>query len=673
MTDETFYDLNTVADEEQHDVASSPINMPPFQHRMLENEKYKDELTWLKEYFHAYVAISSNRFSVYKYHNRLFRGDHFDQVQDSWENNLNLPFNPRHAINYIYDAVDARAALRSKRKSHLNFIPNDEQDIEQYNNAKACSLVYRNRSDELKLDKLHTQADFHSDIFGDCFMFVLWDKMINDVVVKVIPPTRVFPEIRYDEYSINKCNHIEYVEWVNEWELKAMYPDYEAKKGAYGKDTDFSEDKYRSGAQILVHHFYHRHTKYLKKGRYIKYTDECILEEGDLPYEHGYLPVVHSGDIELPEAFWHMSFIAQVEQIQRANNDVYSSMVRDHGYAGPKWFVPKGAKVKEASLGPGHNIVEYSGMQAPVMMSYNPTNHQNYEFLEYTKKELLDLSKVFDMSRGKVPPGITANSALRFLDEQETRRSDLLFSRKAERVEEVGNQIIAIMAQEYKQDHMQMVRMLGENNEYLIRDFRGNAPDFKKIYRVRTENMSALPSSMTGRIATIIDMNMSSQKDPIFGKEEIMHILNMESDERFKNAATAAVQSAMEMMNDLLDGRETPDILQTDNTLVYYRVFDRFMQSMRYKRSVPPPIQEEFVERLKTIEGLIYEQCKSHPRMLDEVLQMEYFPRTFTPNIPLSQLVLSQQPMPPAPPTVDPSKAAGLVKRTKDPVGGKDA
>ena len=661
----------TFDDLDEGQLTASTQSFPPFQHREQE-PKYSDDLVWLNDHFDAFTMASHGRFEIYRYHRHLFQGQHWRELRNSsWRNsNLDVPFNPRHVVNFIWDSIDARASMRSKRKSNLSFIPNDQSGISDFNNAKACKLLYRNRAEEMNLDAIHIRADQHVDLFGDAFMFVLWNPTLfegkGDVEVRVIPPNRVIPQMRSDRYGLEDLDHIEFVEWVNTYALKAMYPDHSEDIGSDDalKEMDLLEGRLHDN-ETLVHYFFHKKTPFMPKGRYIIYTKDVILYNGDLPFEHGSLPVVRDGDIEVPERFWHQSFITQVEQLQRTYNNVYSSVVRDFGYNGPKWMVPAGSKVKQASLNPGHNLVEYKGMKAPELVNYNSTNFQNFDFLSKIKEDIYSFGKVYDISRGVVPQGVTANSALRFLDEQETRRSDLLFAKKGQRIVGVGNLIVSTMAQYYRSDDGRIVRTLGSNNQYLIKDFKGNGPDFKKIHKVRTETASALPDTKSGRISAIVELNQVTQTDPIFNRNEVIQMLDMGLDERFRNAATVAVTSAKEMVSALLEGSNVPEITQSDDLLVYYSVFETFMQSMTYKAQVPEESKASFVQILTTIEGFLYEKAKTNGCMLATVSQMPYFPRHYVADIPLTQMGMDTPPMP-AEGAADTSPLKEIQKQTAE-------
>lgn len=668
MSYETFEELELGAQQ-------STMLLPPFQYR-----EDMGEHQWLINHFQLSMEASHRRFRIYRYHNELYRGVHDMGFRTSRRNNTLEERFPRHVVNFVYDSIDARAALRAKRKSNLAFLPNDQNDIKDINNAKACEKLYNNRAEEMGLDDIHTDADQWIDIFGDAFLFVLWDDAAKDVKVKLMPPNRVFPELRRDTYDLKELDHIEYVEWVHRRKVQAMYPDRmvvdpynynynpHPDLGSYSEYTDM--DLYRGenhDQEVLVHHFFHRKTKALPKGRHIVYTDTDVLYAGDLPYRHGKLPVVRDGDIRLPESFWRLSFITQIEQMQRSYNDRYSSVSRDLSMNGPKWTMPKGAKVKHASLSADHNIIEYTGMVAPQLMTYNSTNYQNYDFLEKVKEQIYEFGKVYDISRGQVPTGVTANSALRFLDEQETRRSDVLFQNKERRITDVGNLLVSVMAEYYKEGDNRVARGLGDFNEYMVDDFEGNYPNFGKIYKVKPENTSSLPATKSGRISAIVDINASTQTDPIFTREEVIQLLDLGLDEGFKSAATVAVTGAKKMISDILEDREPALITESDDHMVYYDIFETFMQSPMYKQKVDEQKTEMFEKAVMVIEQALYQKSLVNPKMLQLLLDKEYFPRYAKPQIPLATLA-AQQGMAGTPVEggVDSSQIKNIPEQTKD-------
>ena len=683
---------NMTFDDLDDDVRwGSAQSMPPYQYRDQAEGKYQDELEWFRDYFYQAYQGASSRLEVYRYHNELFKGLHWRGYQNVnyRQGSSNTHFQPRHSVNFIYDTIDGRSSLRSKRKANLSFIPNDQNSISDMNNAKACQLLYNNFMEEAKLNDLHTKADQDIDLFGDCFIFVDWDPLAGgirpgdervkgysprrgDVRVRLVHPNKVVPQYSGDKYRLEDLDHIEFVEWESSYAVRAQYPDFEMtdSMGRVAEGAEFTQLDLVEGRnhpnEVLVHYFYHRVTPAMPQGRFVKWTETGILEEGPLPFTHGRLPVVHDGDIVVPERFWHQSFISQVEQMQRAYNHVYSSVVRDFGYNGPKWMVPKGSNVKEASLGPGHNIVEYQGMNAPIMQSFQSTHYQNFDFLKLMKDQTYEFGKVYDISRGNVPAGVTANSALRFLDEQETRRSDLLFKKKSERIVKVGNMIVSVMAQHYRPDDRRIIRSIGASNEYVIKDFKGNYPDFRKISSVKLETASGLPDTKSGRISTVIDLNTSTQHDPIFTRSEIVEILDLGLDERFRDAASVASTSAREMISLILEGGEVPAIEKGDDLLVWYSVFETFMQSMQYKRLVHPDMKEVFEDKVMAIEGFLYEKAKVNPKMMMKLGEHEYFPRFFQTDIPLSSLTATEEP---PMPEVDTGKIKSLPQQTAEPEG----
>ena len=202
--------------------------------------------------------------------------------------------------------------------------------------------------------------------------------------------------------------------------------------------------------KVMVRTFYHRKTKYLPDGAYIKYTDDVILENEAYPYDDGELPIVWDGDINVYGELWPRSFIGNIEQMQRYYNNIQSAQARDFGLgSAPKWVAPKGA-CEVHQYNNEFTIMEFRGPTPPQLVRNNPVSDQGFTIQDRLEKKISQQSKVYDITRGEVPQGVTANSALRFLDEQESQRTMPDEVKRKIRVLRVYRLMLMRMAQFYK-------------------------------------------------------------------------------------------------------------------------------------------------------------------------------------------------------------------------------
>ena len=668
--------IETFDDFESSEHIDSYNDLRPFQFR----EKKDEESThdWLRENFENKLRRAQSRLETYRRYQSYYKGifwrdfnnrRHYDNEQYGMERRK-----PKQSVNFVFDTLQDRVAQMDRMGISVSLIPSHDEQSD-INNAKACKMLLKSRAEEINIQRLHNQADKTKFNFGHQFMFVEWDKSagplapkykkfkekgvkipkfgkdgkrikgkyikgdihIGDVTVKVVGPDRVFPEAGIKHWD--EVNELDKVDFINKWELKAEYPAHaekieENKSDYYGINYD---ERVEDEQKICVRTFFHKKTKWLPQGAMIKYTDDVILDWQDYPYDEDCLPCVPDTDIDIHEELWGRSFISNIERLQLMYNNTQSTQAADYSIGGrPKWMMPKGS-TKIASLNNEFTIVEYTGPVAPKLETPRATNPQSFDFQDRIEKKITRLSRTSDISRGEPPAGVTANSALRFLDEQESRMVAPMEKKRKKRVVSVYKMMLTRMQQYYKPADGRMVRILGENNTYMIKSFE--KADFNRIYDIKIENSSALPDSKTGKISTIVDLNIATQTDPVFRKEEVIQMLDLGLDHAFVDGATVAVTAAKTVVEAMLDGESVPEPQKYDNFMVYYSVFDKTMQSFVFRAKVDPVVQETFKMYLTVLEGMMWQRAKKNAQFAQNLMTLDNYPMFFTPEEPLSVLI----------------------------------
>ena len=645
------------------------VDIPPFQFREKTDEKGTHE--WLVQDFDNCERAAHSRRIVYRRFQALYKNIHwrFYDTRDTRRDMEYTTRRPRHSVNFVWEMVEGRVSQNARLRHNLTFIPHngDQPDI---NNAKACKLLYDAWSEQEDLKGMHEKADRVQFTFGHQFMYVGWDMdkgpnhpaydelkaqypdgipkaiqkklkkegaiKVGDVCVKVLGPDAIFVEQNKERWE--DVDHATMIEWVHIEELKADYP------SKANDITDNARQIYDFDSAELIRPkslkgkftTFHKPTKHLPEGAKIVWCDDVILEWTDFPYEDGQLPFIPSTDIDIYGEFWGRSFISNIEQMQRYYNNIQSAQARDYSWASaPKWMMPKGA-CNVSSLNNDLTIVEYQGPVAPQLVTYTPTPPQSMEMQDRLEKKISQHSVQYDISRGDVPSGVTANSALRFLDEQEGQRIFVQESKRKRRVVEVGRMVLSRMKQYYRPDDGRMVRILGEGNEYLIESMQ--RADFSRVYDVKVQNSSALPDTKTGKISAIIDLNTATQTDPIFRKEEVIQMLDLANDEYFKDRATVAVNAANTALQKMMEGQMVPPPAIYDDLLMHHSVMEKAMQAFSFK-TLDPSAQELINTYLKTVEMLMYERATKNANFATQVAGMDSYPLFFEVPMPITKVV----------------------------------
>lgn len=661
----------------------------PFQFR--ENKTEEGTHEWLKTRFDFEYEKAFPRFIMYRRYINMYKNlDEYEgdgMMRTSTRDRLAAGSGskkPRIKDNFIYSYTEQRVAQVAKKKIALTFIPRVQNSQKDLNASKATKLLVKARYEEMNMDGIMIRGDRTTYLLGHSFVENCWDAdigpiaptydraaaktpaekikelgdknefRIGDTKARLWQPYHVFPEagkLKLHGGPSEGCDYIETIEWMTKQYVEAKWKKAKGKiKANAHTKWDFGKDKLSTpNNEIMVRTFWHRPTEFFPEGCKIIYCDDLILEWIDFPYTHGELPFVDEKDIEVENEFWGRPFVTNIEQLYKVNNSVISGMARNHGVASaPKWMYPEGS-VDIKSLNNDFSGVAYRGPEAPKLVQHNYVNSGELEFQKYLQSRAGELSSVFEISRGIVPQGITAAQAIRYLDEQEQQRATPSIAKRNRRIIDITKHQVKLMAQYYKDSDERMARLVGENNEFIIRSFKSMA-FLASIVDVRTENVSALSDTYTGAVADIIDLNAANQADPLFGKKETIKYLRLGLSEAFEDESTYGVDTARTLLEMILEGEQVPAPVKSDDLLSMYSVFGRFMESTIYKLKTEPQVKTSLEAYVKGLELLMWQKSVENIKFKMLLDGNEKFPMFFAIPTP---------PMPIAPPESTPPAGAG--------------
>jgi hypothetical protein len=662
MSFETFDDL---------DNSKSTAEVIPFQFR--EDKSDEGTLEWLNTRFQRVYEGSFQRFIMYRRYIQIYKnvseegGDGLTKTNTRYVPGSSKK--PKLRDNLVWDLVDQKTAEISKSTSKVAFMPQSYFDQEDINNAKACKILCQSRMEEMKFDRLINKMDRIMFLMGHTISEICWnpdigplnskyeekkkqyggkvpktspegiviegkfltdeEMRLGDVEVKPLLPYVCFPE--ETKKSIKDCDYFETIEWKFKQEVEAEYP---KSKGQITENAHVMWDMSASDLSIpenmvMVRHFWHKPIKYFPAGAKITYCEDCILDWIDFPYTDKELPFIEDKDIECVDEFWGRPFIINIEQFYRMNNSIWSGIARNHGVMNaPKYIYPEGT-VDKQSLNNEFGAIAYRGGVAPQVLQHNYVNQGELELSALISTRAGKLGRLFDISRGNVPQGVTAAQAMRLLEDQQFQAMATTSDNRKQRILDIYRKVVVRMAQYYSPDDGRMARILGSNNTYLMQSFK--KIDFNLIYDLRIENDSALSSSRAGRMADIVDLNTANQKDPVFGKKEMIKILGLNLVEAFQDEVTYSIDTAKQCLDMILNGDEAPAPEPTDGLAEFYGVFSRFVESPEYKFILRPDTKQVIMDYIMAIEMLCFERSVKNPAFAMELGAFTKFPMVFTP------------------------------------------
>ena len=658
----------------------------PFAFR--EDKSKEKTLRWLNENFDYLYMGSRDRLMSY----RRFSNRYKNQVEPASRGyirashrDLGQPGDqkPKVRTNFFYSYTEQKVAALARMKLNLKFIPHNDTQQDDINDAEACNILINFRNKQLDLQALMSEMDRRTFKYGTSFAKIFWDKTagpvhpkykkaletmkkipeldengkptgrnisefdarIGDVNIKICDTESIYPERKKKKWC--DVDFVDEAEFMNIEEVKKDYPRATIQKEEYTW-LDMEGRGYNQDDQILVHHFYHRPTKHLPNGCYIKYVESDILEWIDDKEEikkimpDGELPFVPDKDIEVDDEFWGKPYLVNIEQLNNMFDLIQSGIARNIGVASaPKLLVAEGTvNLKQANN--DYGVMSFRGPQKPEWLQHNYVNRGEFEIQDRLIKFMDVISRVYDISKGQAPNGVTAATALRLLEDQETTANLNTVEKKKKRVKAIVWKEMMMMDANYSDDDGRMVTVLGPDNEYLIKSFKGK-PAFNKLASVEMEYVSALSDSRSGRVADIIDLNAANQKEPTFGRKEIIKLLDLGLEDAFRQEMSYSSVTCKTILESLKAGETVLPPEMSDDLIEMYTIFSRFVESINYKMKLKPDIKKQIKDYITGLEYLMHVQAGRNQLFAMKVKMFDKYPMFYVPG---AEITMTPPPQP---------------------------
>ena len=534
--------------------------------------------------------------------------------------------NPRVVINHLGDFVTQWVSRLTRYRPAVAIYPARSQQ-EDADDSKIAKHVLDYIWYVSRIDQKLQEFVRHFKIFGEAYLWVLWNPAKGDVhpqyqeamlrgqKVPILDSNKVpvknekgepmfmdkAPHVGEVDYPLDApwhvfdqpCRNRENIDWSIRWQtmdieyLKAKYPD---KAESIREDTDtyelytgFRDPATRLKNQVIVYDLYHRSTEFLEKGRYIRRIKNCILENTDLPFEHGQIPYLYLSDYEVPDQIRGTSFFQQLFPLQHQINAVasliYKSLVL---YAHPKMVVQEGSCEFQQLLNES-TIISYSGGVPPNLLTQSPIAPELFNYLNKLEETAEKLSGIYTMSRGQAPSGVRAAKALRVLEEQEDKRA-YVTAVQYNNIALVDNakMTLSTAGSFYQDDDGRLAQIVGKDNQYKLIQFK--TANLSKPWNIRIENTTALSQSPAARIDEIVELSqMQFQPGSLLSREQTVKLLDLTASDEFKSIITRAVDCAQSETDDFLAGRPVQDPTETEDLLSHWRIHIQATQSREYK------------------------------------------------------------------------------------------
>lgn len=507
-------------------------------YRNSKSQRAKDEAQWnlnLSMYFGNQWAKISN-------------------AADS-QGKLYTPPVPKHrtrkTINRIKPLIRTEIARLLAQKPGATVIPNSADD-EDMMAALAGEQVWESLSRRRQYRDEIAKAIFWTTTTGTGFVKTYWDeykydkisKINGDIVFGAVSPYHLLvPDLR--EQDIEGQPYVITVSTKSiDW-LYSVYGDQIKKLGI--KPTVVSDNSILEGAYInlrsdnkakpdscMVYEVWVKPggSRFYPQGGHMIIVDNIIMSITDgLPYEHGEYPFAKFEHVPTSK-FYAESVIVDTIELQREYNEIRSQIADSRKKMGkPQFVAPKGSISAAKITNETGLVIEYKPGHAP------PTPIPLAEIPSYIIQEqdrvLLDIEDIsgqHQVSKGNTPPGVTAATAISYLQERDESYLEHTYASIESATEKIATHTLGLAVQFWEEERL--VKVVGEDSSFDALMLKGS--ELVNGTDIRIEPGSALPESKSAKQAFVLDL---------------MNMGHIESNEGMKLLEVGGAQKIMERLN----------------------------------------------------------------------------------------------------------------------------
>lgn len=442
-------------------------------------------------------------------------------------------YRSRPVINRIRPLIRTEMAKLTAQKPTAYIVPasSDERDLFAANAGEQLwETVQRDKNIKAKI----RQQVFWSSITGNGIMKSWWDdekfdtvtQTMGDICFEIVTPFHFFvPDLRESQLESQP------------WVIHAANKPIDQLELSYGKqltkvksatgdilDESFStamnvnsDAKKKDSTLVLEAWIKPGVVPLFSEGGVVTIAGDEILSfvEGQ-PYEHGKYPFSHLRHIETGK-FYGESTINDLIPLQREFNRTRGQIIEaKNRMAKPQLAAEIGSvDPSKITTEPGQVIMYRPGFQPPTPIPLQSLPSYVLQELDRIQLDMNEISGQHEVSRGGVPSGVTAATAISFLQEQDDTKLSFTYASLEENYEKIAFMTLCYIKQYW--DVQRQVKVTGPDGSFDVMAFQGS--DLRDNTDVHVEGGSALPTSRAAKQAFILDLMKMGFIDPDKGLE----------------------------------------------------------------------------------------------------------------------------------------------------------
>lgn len=498
--------------------------------------------------------------------NKLYDGMKQDRVQTQYQWELNLSFyfgnqnivgktvptpsgssrrllvppapywRARPVINKIRPLIRQELSKTTSQKPTATIIPASSDDADIFA-AQAGEQIWESIYRRKKIKAILRRAMFWTLNCGNGFIKSWWDEQsvdpdsgqYGDICISQETPFNIFvpdllaEDIEDEPYVIHASTKT--VDWVKlnyQTDLagREVRPNVKASTDLLDSAfLKFANTQNNQPDRVLCLELWIKPgatTKFPSGGVITILGDQVVDGSEGWPYLHQEYPFIKLDHIPTGK-FYSDSIITDLIGPQREFNRTRGQIIEaKNRMAKPQLLAQQGSiNPAQITTEPGQVILYKAGFQPPSPLPLQSIPPYVADELTRIQMDFDDISGQHEVSKGRVPPGVTAATAISYLQEQDDSKLAGTIDSIEEGMEKLGHQVLSFAVQYW--DAPRMIKVTGTDGSFdamMLKssDLRGNTD-------IEIEAGSALPTSKSAKQALIMDLMKMGFVDPAQGLE----------------------------------------------------------------------------------------------------------------------------------------------------------
>lgn len=441
---------------------------------------------------------------------------------------LVMPKRPYYSQRKVVNRT--RAFVRSELAQFLSAIPNavavpSTAEDEDVRSAYAAEQAWSSISETQKLRYHYSRAMWWTVVCGTGFIKTWWDQDSVDKVsgqqgsirYGAVTPFHLFvPDVReqdIDDQQFIINAYIKPVSWCYQYFGDALAGRTLAP--SVSSANQIIEEGYlnldsfntNSPDSVIVYETWLKPGahKLMPNGGVIISIDDIVVSitRDGLPYNHGQFPFTKFEHIPT-STFYGDSPLVDLNPLQREFNTL-RSQISDAGnrMAKPQLVAQKGSIVPSKVTNEPGLVIEYkAGFAAPQPLQLSPLPQYYVEQQDRVLRDMEDIGGQHDVSRGNAPAGVTAGTAIAFLQEADNAFRTPQYQNIEDGYSRIAQQTIENFVQFV--DLKRKIKTIGADGAFDTMLLSG--ADLRNGTDIRIQRGSSVGTSKAAQDARIMDM-----------------------------------------------------------------------------------------------------------------------------------------------------------------------